>query len=132
MRHMPALAALVGGIMLAAAAPVIARDWNQVPEATPVGKPQLCIPRSRIRNTKVRTNSVIDFMMLGGKVYRSTLQTGCPGLDLRQGFGYATSIDQLCASDIITVINQSPGPIGATCGLGKFQEITLPLRDKRP
>jgi len=102
-----------------------ARDRNAVPDAVPDGKPVSCVQTTSIRSTSVHGDSVIDFHMLGGKVYRNTLPMSCPSLGFEERFLYRTSISQLCSVDIITVL-QSPGlSQGASCGLGKFQPVKL-------
>ena len=113
-------------LALLAAAPGAARDRNRVPEATPAGKPQSCIPLRSIRQSHVRSDSVIDFEMNGGKVYRSVLPGGCPSLGFNESFAYETSLGQLCSTDIITVLQQTGGlRRGASCGLGQFQPVVL-------
>ncbi len=102
-----------------------ARDRNAVPEATPDGAAVSCVQLSNIRSTSVHGDSVIDFKMSNGKVYRNTLPMSCPSLGFEERFLYKTSIGQLCSVDIITVL-QSPGlSQGPSCGLGKFQPVKL-------
>lgn len=120
--RIPALAALA---LAAAASPGAARDRNEIPAATPVGKPQSCIPLRSIRESLVRSDRIIDFRMLGKKTYRVTLPQGCPGLNFERRFSYATSLSQLCQQDIITVLQSSPPIRGASCGLAEFQPVTL-------
>jgi hypothetical protein len=115
----------------AIAGPGAARDRNAVPEATPAGKPVSCINTSQIRQTHVHGDSVIDFEMLGGKVYRNTLPSACPSLGFEERFAYKTSINQLCSVDIITVLYSSPVSQGASCGLGMFQPVTL-VKEAKP
>jgi hypothetical protein len=108
--------------LLVAAPCVAARD---VPAATPVGKPLGCIPLSRIRESRVRSDRVIDFVMRGRDVYRVTLPAACPGLGSERRFAYTTALAQLCSGDIITVLYGS-GPVrGASCGLAPFQPVQL-------
>jgi hypothetical protein len=110
-------------VLLATAA--TARDRNAVPEATPTGKAIDCVQLRSIQSTSVHGDSVIDFHMGGGKVYRNTLPNSCPSLGFEERFLYKTSLSQLCSVDIITVL-QSPGlSQGASCGLGKFQPVKL-------
>ncbi|WP_066652072.1 MULTISPECIES: hypothetical protein [Sphingomonas] len=116
---------------IAIAGPGSARDTT-IPEATPVGPPQSCITRHRIAQSLVRSDSVIDFQMIDRKVYRVTLPQPCPGLGFQERFGYSVSIDQLCSSDIITVLYLEPQGPGARCGLAPFQQVTLAPRQKRP
>jgi hypothetical protein len=102
-----------------------ARDRSAVPEATADGKPVSCVSLQNIRSTSVHGDSVIDFHMNGGKVYRNTLPNSCPSLGFEERFLYKTSTSQLCSVDIITVL-QSPGlSSGASCGLGEFQPVKL-------
>lgn len=102
-----------------------ARDRNAVPEATPIGDPVSCVQLRSIQSTSVHGDSVIDFHMNGGKVYRNTLPNSCPSLGFEERFLYKTSLSELCSVDIITVL-QSPGlSQGASCGLGKFQPVKL-------
>ncbi|MEG3178324.1 hypothetical protein U1872_18940 [Sphingomonas sp. RB3P16] len=118
---------LFAALTLAAfAAPSVARDSMRIPEATPVGPPKSCIPLTQIRETHVRDDRTIDFMLGGKTVYRNTLPFACPSLGFEERFSYATSLSQLCSTDTITVLYASPTlSRGATCGLGQFQPVTL-------
>jgi hypothetical protein len=113
-------------LILAAAAP--AANRRRVPEATPTGPAVGCIQLSQIRETQVRDDRTIDFFLRGGRVYRNTLPRSCPNLGFEQRFGYATSLNQLCSVDIITVLQLPPSPAGASCGLGRFQPVRLARR----
>ena len=97
------------------------------PDAAP-GKPvagRACIDLQRIRESRVRSDKVIDFVMVDGQILRSRLPYGCPQLGFERAFTYATSLSQLCSTDIITVIVQGGGPSrGASCGLGEFSPIS--------
>lgn len=107
------------------AAPGAARDRNAIPAATPIGKPQSCIPLRSIRESLVRNDRVIDFRANGNKYYRVTLPQPCPQLGFERRFSYATSLSQLCAQDIITVLYSTPPMRGASCGLAQFQPVKL-------
>lgn len=109
----------------ALAAPGAARDRNAVPAATPAGKAQNCIPIRSIRESLVRSDRVIDFRTTGRSYYRVTLDRSCPQLGFERRFSYATSLSQLCAQDIITVLTSTPPMRGASCGLAPFQPVTL-------
>ena len=112
-------------ILAGTASTAIARDRNAVPDATPIGDAVSCVQLQSIRSTQVHGDSVIDFHMSGGKVYRNTLPNSCPSLGFEERFLYKTSLSQLCSVDIITVL-QSPGlSQGPSCGLGKFQPVKL-------
>ena len=103
----------------------IARDRNAVPDATPIGDAVSCVQLQSIRSTQVHGDSVIDFHMNGGKVYRNTLPNRCPSLGFEERFLYKTSLSQLCSVDIITVLQSSGLSQGPNCGLGKFQPVKL-------
>jgi hypothetical protein len=95
-----------------------------VPEAKVIGPDQSCVQLPSIRQTIVRDDRTIDFVMRDGKWFRNTLPNSCPQLGFERSFGYQTSISQLCNVDIITVIVQGAGSRrGASCGLGKFTPI---------
>ncbi len=95
------------------------------PPVKVLGEARSCIQRSQIRNSRVRSDQVIDFEMRGGKVYRSVLPNRCPRLGFEEAFSYNTSINQLCSTEIIYVVEQIGGRIqrGAGCGLGRFVPV---------
>lgn len=109
--------------VIAAGTPVAASNRG-VPAATPTGEPVNCIRLNEVRQTHVRSDQVIDFEMAGKRVYRNTLSNSCPALGFEERFAYSVSNGELCSVDTITVL-QSSGMRGATCGLGKFQPVTL-------
>lgn len=95
------------------------------PAVTVLGQGQNCIDRSRVRQTVVRNDRVIDFEMSGGKVYRSTLPNRCLGLGLDRAITYETAINQLCTNQIVYSL-QTIGGVpqrGAGCSLGEFVPV---------
>jgi len=115
---------LISAAVLIAAAPAPQKK-EAVPAATPAGDPVSCISMTSIRSTQVRNDKVIDFVMSGGKVYRNELPSPCPGLGFEKRFIHRTTLDEYCSLDQITVLRTPPDIPGATCGLGKFQPVTL-------
>ncbi len=107
---------------------LIAAAARDVPAATPAGPPVSCIPIAQIQETRVRDDRTIDWIMRGRQVYRTTLADACPELGIEQRFAYETSLSQLCANDIITVLHETPIYRGASCGLAPFQPVTLAHR----
>jgi hypothetical protein len=91
----------------------------------PSGQAVSCIQLHSIRDTKVIDNRTIDFRLNGGKVFRNTLSSSCPGLVSEDAFSYRTSMSSLCSVDIIRVLHNYGGRLeeGAGCGLGKFQPM---------
>lgn len=90
-----------------------------------IGEPKNCVNRSTIRSTDVISDTVIDFKMRNGDIYRNTLPNKCSGLRFEEAFSYKTSINQLCSVDIIRVLDTTGGRLDTrnACGLGKFQKI---------
>jgi hypothetical protein len=103
-----------------------ARD-RSVPVATPVGDAQSCIHINTIRESRVRSDKIIDFRAGGNRWYRNELPHSCPSLGFEERFMYQTSLNQLCSVDIITVLHTSGSGLdrGASCGLGKFQPVSI-------
>ncbi len=110
-----------GGVALAKS------SRRAIPEAVETGKPVSCIQLSNIRESRVRSDSVIDFRTNGRKWYRNTLPHSCPSLGFEERFSYRTSLNQLCSVDIVTVLHSYGNGLqpGASCGLGKFQPVEL-------
>lgn len=122
------LALIITASLIAGGGAVAAkRDRNTVPEATATGDPVSCLNLSSIRESRVRSDTVIDFKTNGNKWYRNELPNSCPSLKFEERFSYATSLNQLCSVDIITVLQSYGGTLsrGPSCGLGKFQPVEL-------
>ncbi len=116
----------LGLVGLIAVAGSNARPLKPEEEAkiTPVGKPVNCIRTYEIDQSRVRNDHTIDFYMKGGKVYRSVLPNSCSQLGFEERFSYQTSTQELCSSDIITVLTGPGIGQGPSCGMGDFQEVT--------
>ncbi|MDE2042757.1 MAG: hypothetical protein KGJ05_06775 [Alphaproteobacteria bacterium] len=102
-------------------------ETDPVPPATPIGKPVSCIPLNQVMSTEVQSDKVIDFHMIGGKIYRNTLPYSCPNLGFEQRFEHTSWTNDYCAVDTITVLEYPPLMQGATCGLGDFQQV-VPIK----
>jgi hypothetical protein len=125
MRSLALVVAL--GLLTGGSAALAKRDRNAVPEARETGDAVNCIPLHQIRESRVRSDNVIDFRASGKKWYRNTLPHSCPSLGFEERFLYKTSLSQLCSVDTITVLYSAGGGIdrGASCGLGKFQPVEI-------
>ncbi|WP_126173103.1 hypothetical protein [Altericroceibacterium xinjiangense] len=95
----------------------------RAPGIEALGEPVNCLPLNRIRDTTVHDDFTIDFETVDGQTYRNTLPRQCYSLGFERRFGYATSINRLCSTDIVNVL-YSDGRRGPGCGLGEF----LPVR----
>lgn len=95
------------------------------PAATVVGQPQSCIPLRQPREARIRDDWTIDFVG-NGIVWRNPLPDACPGLKANDAFSFETSLNELCNTDIIYVVqklaNRAPGP---ACALGMFAPVKL-------
>ena len=87
--------------------------------AAPAPKTVQCVPLRMIRQTRILDDKTILFEMRSGEIWRNELPYDCHGLKREDRFGYKTSMDQLCSTDLITVL-PTMGIAGPTCGLGEF------------
>ncbi|GLV20996.1 hypothetical protein [Sphingobium agri] len=118
----PALRLGIAVVLMSLVAPATAKTRTDNLVAN--GKPVDCVQINSIRQTDVRDDRTIDFILNGNKVYRNILPNSCPSLGFERRFMYKTSLSQLCSVDIITVLYSSPNLMrGASCGLGKFQPM---------
>ncbi len=118
----PALRLGVAVALMSMVAPATAK--TQPDNLVADGKPVDCIQINTIRQTNVRDDRTIDFILNGNKVYRNTLPNSCPSLGFERRFMYRTSLSQLCSVDVVTVLHNSPNLMpGASCGLGEFQPM---------
>ena len=98
---------------------------KNVPAARPTGTARNCIPLTSIRESRVQDDWTIDFHTGGKDWYRVTLPQRCNGLGTYRAFKYATSLSELCSTDIITVMEfggPGSGPRGS-CGMSQFQPV---------
>ena len=102
-----------------AAADAKADDFDRTPKD--------CITPSNIKETAVVDDSTILFYMRGGSkiTYRTSLPHECPNLAHENRFAYKTTMNRLCDSDLITVLENYGFGLreGFTCRLGMFYPI---------
>lgn len=86
-------------------------------------RPLRCVSLSSIDRTEVIDDQTIAFYLRGGRVYLNHLARACRNLRPNQAFSYRTATGQLCAIDVINVIEDfGPGAnFGDTCALGQFE-----------
>jgi hypothetical protein len=96
-----------------------AKKESKLPEGA-----QRCVNLSQIRSTRVVDAQTILFEMGGKKTLANRLPRKCPGLAFEKRFAYKTSLNQLCNTDVITVITSIGA--GASCGLGYFEPWVAP------
>ena len=113
-------APLAIALILAAAAPAVARDKAPVGHVT--GPAVDCINRNQIRDTVRPDDRTIFFRVGSNRWYRNDLPQSCPRLDdLGTAISYKVTTGQLCSVDIVNIVDTTSGigTLGA-CGLGKF------------
>jgi hypothetical protein len=122
--RLPRVAVLAIPLIAAAcAAPAPRQAPPPAPVAQSPAPPPVtaCVDLARIAEARVRDDRTIDFVLRDGAVLRNSLPNACPGLGAERAFTYATALSRLCATDIVTVVQQGGGPrLGASCGLGGF------------
>jgi hypothetical protein len=124
-----------GVLMLIAAVAVCERE--AVAQDAADTEPRRCVGLTSIDRTEVIDDRTIAFYLRGGRVYLNHLDRACRNLDRDQPFSYRTSTGQLCAIDVIRVIEDfGPGAnFGDTCALGPFvpsdEETIEVLRGER-
>ena len=104
----------------------------KAPAAKVVGEPENCISLGSMQSSNVHDDYTIDFRV-GSKTYRNTLPYQCHSLGFEKAFSYATSLSQLCNTDIIYVLRTGAGRLerGAGCGLGMFVPIEYEKKDSQ-
>jgi hypothetical protein len=89
--------------------------------------PKDCITPSNIKQTVVIDDSTILFYMRGSTkvTYRTALSHECPNLARENRFSYKTTMNRLCDSDLVTVLEQYGVGLreGFSCRLGMFYPI---------
>ncbi len=99
--------------------PQPAKKTSTMPEGA-----QRCVSLPQIRSTRVVDAQTILFEMGGKKTLANRLPRKCSGLAFEKRFAYKTSLNQLCNTDVITVITSIGA--GASCGLGYFEPWVAP------
>ena len=86
-----------------------------------------CLSMNLVRQANAVDDRTVVFYLRDGRIYLNSLEQNCPGLRRNNRFSYnlrtGARIPRLCNTDTITVIEQSG--TGFTCGLGRFQPISV-------
>ncbi len=90
----------------------------------PAKQRAICLNSMQIDHTEIRDNKTILFYMHGGKVWKNTLTSPCPGLRF-DGFAYSPVPNgDICENvQIIKALNS-----GSVCSLGAFEPYTRPKK----
>lgn len=95
--------------------------WAEAPKAK--GETKQCIHLGWLDRSEIIDDQTILFHMKGGQIYENKLPYPCSGLKFEGGFGFSTSLHELCSTDIIRVLRR-----GSHCGLGDFVPYEKPKK----
>ncbi len=94
------------------------------------GNTESCVNLRFLKESTIIDNQTIFFESIGKKGYMNRLPHRCSQLMSQERFAYKTSLNQLCSTDIITVLD-SFGREWGSCGLGKFEEMERKPKDEK-
>jgi hypothetical protein len=84
--------------------------------AVPGRDADICLDATRIDHTSMPDDQTILFYMRGGKIWKNTLKTACPGLHAEHAFAQVIRGSEICSNrQMIQVINRE-----TPCALGAF------------
>ena len=124
---------LLPALALLAAAPLLARSdavplspkAEQALAGRTAGKPVSCIQLNRSNGTQLVDKTALIYKQSRHLWYVNQPDGGrCISLNPNRAITSSTSTAQLCANDLITVIDPSSGISFGSCGLGEFVPYT--------
>jgi hypothetical protein len=87
------------------------------------GQYETCLTSNRIRETQILNSKQILFKMNGDDAYLAEPKS-CPGLSRGLALSYDATINQLCNTTIITLLEtSSPVPSRGSCGIERFEKL---------
>lgn len=111
------------GLGFALAAPALAADKPEIKGYTRTGETTNCLMVNQIRESRILSKTQILFEMSGGTRYVSEPEN-CR-LNKRYALKYDATINQLCTTTIVTLLDTSTGgpmTVGS-CGLAPFEKL---------
>ena len=113
----------VFGLSLALAAPALAADKPEIKGYTRTGETTNCLTANLIRESRILSKTQILFEVAGGDHYISEPEN----CNLRKNYAlkYDATINQLCTTTIVTLLDTSTGgPMTmGSCGLAPFEKL---------
>ncbi|MEO1013607.1 MAG: hypothetical protein AAFX08_00310 [Pseudomonadota bacterium] len=121
-----ALAAFIAGCATAPEERVNKRVAAQLEKFEPTGEERLCLPLRSIASINAATETKF-LVRVGLNDYYLTETPGrCIGATLPLNrIQYIVPQNQLCANEIVTVVDNTTNIAGGSCGLGPFKELRL-------
>ncbi len=94
------------------------------------GTMKRCVSVNQLRRSDVLDDQTIFFESTGKRAYLNKLKRVCPRLYDEDRFSYRVHSGQLCANEVITVINDFGQP-WFSCGLGEFELLEKKSKQER-
>lgn len=93
------------------------------------GKYETCLTSNRIDRIRILNRKQILFEMIGKDYYLAEPEH-CPGLSKSLALSYDATINQLCNTTIVHLIDPgSPVPQRGTCGIDRFEKLEKKPKD---
>lgn len=101
-------------------------------QSDPPAEHPRCVELRRIDHTEAVGDRDILFLMKDRAIYRNTLPHSCPGLARREPFMYRVALNQLCDTDVITMLQEWSFGFTPTesCPLGPFELVDAKAADE--
>ena len=98
-------------------------DSPELGKYTRTGHYETCLTNHQIQNIRILNRKQILFEMYGQDAYLAEPEH-CQGLSKNLALGYDASLDQLCNTTIIHLLDtSSPVPQRGTCGIDRFEKL---------
>jgi hypothetical protein len=118
-----AVCALALASAQAADAPKPDADSPELAKYSRTGQYETCLTNHQIRNIRILNRKQILFEMNGPESYLAEPEH-CPGLSKSLALAYDATIDRLCNTTIIHLLDtSSPVPQRGTCGIERFEKL---------
>ncbi len=96
---------------------------SELAEFTLTGETRKCIQTSNILSSEPWDDRHMIFRLRNGDYYLNRLGRGCVGLGFEKTYSYRNRIAELCANEIITVVDTFTQSTRGSCGLSEFEKL---------
>ncbi len=126
MKKTTALLAAVSASLIGFSGSVLSGDKElprELSDYTLTGETRRCIRTVNISDSEPLDDRHIVFKLRNGDMYLNRLGGGCVGLRSNQTYQYRNRLAELCANEIISVVDTfTTGTLGS-CGLNEFEKL---------
>lgn len=88
------------------------------------GEMHTCVSLQQLRHSRILDNKTILFESVGKTAYLNEMPFECPQLKSMDAYAHKTSVNSMCSTDLITVIDTTLDQRLGSCSLGKFERLT--------